>query len=54
MHGSKDVKAYKLVGVPSWIAINSDIIQGQCKYEKAEEDIKQNTKTFVVCHAERY
>ena len=37
----------------SWIAINSDIIQGQCKYEKPEEDIKQNTKTFVMCHAER-
>ena len=46
--------AYKLVGVPSWIAINSDIIQGQCKCDKAEEDIKQNTKTFVMNHAEGY
>jgi hypothetical protein len=31
--------AYNLVGVPCWIATNSDIIQGQCKYDKAEEDI---------------
>jgi hypothetical protein len=46
--------AYKLVGVPSWIPRNSDILQGQCKYDKAEEDIKQNTKTFVMYHAEGY
>ena len=38
----------------SWILTNSDLIQGQRKYEKGEEDIMQITKTFVTYHAEGY